>query len=60
MAETPYKGALTRMWWTGTDADLDAHIELYRNEIDQSFETHSLFKSRGLSEGDRVEGTSNT
>ena len=60
MAETPYKGALTRMWWTGTDADLDAHIELYRNEIDQSFETHSLFKSRGLSEVVSVEGKSNT
>ena len=60
MADTPYKSNLTRMWWTGTDADLDAHIELYRNEIDQSFHMQSLFKSRGLSEVVDVQGKSNT
>lgn len=60
MANTPAQGHLTRNWWTGTNADLDAHIELYRNEIDQSFETQSLFKSLNLSETVSVEGKSNT
>lgn len=60
MADTPYKGTITRNWWTGSQADLDAHIEFYRNEIDQSFETNSLFKSMNLSETVSVEGKSNT
>lgn len=60
MANTPAQGHLTRNWWTGTGAALDAHIELYRNEIDQSFETQSLFKSQNLSEVVSVEGKSNT
>jgi len=60
MADTPYKSDLTRNWWTGTQADLDAHIELYRNEIDQSFQMQSMFKAMGLSEVVSVEGKSNT
>jgi len=60
MADTPYKTTLTRNWWTGSQADYDAHIELYRNEIDQSFDTQSLFRARNLSEVVSVEGKSNT
>lgn len=60
MADNAYKSHLTRYHWTGTQADQDAHIELLRNEIDQSFETQSLFRSMGLSEVVSVEGKSNT
>lgn len=60
MADNDYKGHLTRNHWTGSNADTDAHIELLRNEIDQSFEAQSLFRSMGLSEVVSVEGKSNT
>src|SRR5690625_4879335 len=60
MADNEYKPHLTRNWWTGTNADLDAHIELYRNEIDASFDTQSLFRSQGLTEEVDVEGATNT
>lgn len=59
MANTPYAPNLTRMWWTGTDADLDAHIELYDGLIDQSYALNSLFLGMNLSNIVSVEGKTN-
>lgn len=56
MPLTPYQSVNTRTWFNGTDADLAAHIELYKGEVDRSYETTSLIKRLGLSNVVSTEG----
>lgn len=60
MADAYNKGALTRNWWAGQDADLDVHIEAYEGDIEGSFVVTSLFRSSGLTRFKSVQNQSNT
>lgn len=60
MADNAYKPTNTRWWWTGTQADLDAHIEKYQGKILGSFETSSDFRTLGLTDVVSVENETNT
>ena len=60
MADVYNKGALTRDWWAGANADVDIHIEAYEGDIEGSFEVTSLFRSTGLTNYKNVQNQSNT
>lgn len=60
MAANEFQPNLTRWWWTGTQADLDAHIEKYEGKILGSFETTSDFQTLGLTDVVSVENETNT
>lgn len=60
MADVDNKGALTRTWWAGTDADADIHIEAYEGDIEGSFQVESLFRASGLTTYKSVQGNTNT
>lgn len=60
MAATPYAATMSRAHWSGTDADLDVHLEAYEGDIEGSFRVESLFRSSGLTNFKTVAGRTNT
>lgn len=55
MADTIYKGNLTRAHWGGADSDVDVHLEVYQNEVDTRFQYQALFL--GLSSQRSISGS---
>lgn len=55
MANTIYKGTLTRPHWGGADSDVDVHLEVYQNEVDTRFQYQALFL--GLSSQRSISGS---
>lgn len=60
MANTPYNATMSRPHWSGSNADLDIHLEAYEGDIEGSFRVESLFRSSGLTNFKTVAGRSNT
>ena len=60
MANTPYNATMSRPHWSGSNADLDIHLEVYEGDIEGSFRVESLFRSSGLTNFKTVAGRSNT
>lgn len=55
MADTIYKGNLTRPHWGGAASDVDIHLEVYQNEVDTRFQYQALFL--GLSSQRSISGS---
>ena len=55
MANTIYKGNLTRAHWGGAESDVDIHLEVYQNEVDTRFQYQALFL--GLSSQRSISGS---
>lgn len=60
MTDTVYKATNSRANWSGTDADIDIHIEAYEGDIDGSFRVESMFRSSGLTNFKSVASQTNT
>lgn len=58
MADNQWKPTITRTHWTGTDANIDAHLEMYLGEVETRFGYQSIM--RNFTTERSVEGNTNT
>lgn len=57
MAILPDFNTATRPHWGGEQANIDIHLEEYKNKIDGSFDFHSLFRANNFAEKVALNGT---